>query len=179
VRFGTRRVAVVLRLPKAGRRDRMRDTEAQISIDFLIGILVFAGILFFALQFIGSTAAPFISSQTTDEKVTKVHNVGDRLYYDKLANDASREGELDLEYFGNTTGTGVKNETALSENLGLGQRYNMSLRVTDIDGDPVELNSEPIEVGESSPGIGGAGAKATRVGHTATNGTVVIDLEVW
>lgn len=167
----------------------MRETEAQISIDFLIGILVFAGIIFFAIQFVGSTAAPFITSQTTSEKVTKVHSVGDRLYHDKLATD--REGKLNLSYFHN--GTGIKPEPQLAVELGLvngttdpsraaniTDRYEMSVKVTNATtGDLVSVKGEEIDIGGSSPEIGGAGARAKRVGYTDTNGTVTIELEVW
>jgi len=166
----------------------MRDTKAQMSVDFLIGILVFAGILFFAFQFVGSTAAPFINSQTSDQKVTKVHTVGDRLYHQNLS--TGREGELDLEYFYN--GTSLKNESDLAVELGLvtgttdpsvaanmTNRYRLSVEVRDTDGNLVSLHGKPIDIGKGSPSLGGAGAKATRVGHTKTNGTVVIDLEVW
>ena len=159
----------------------MRDTQAQVSIDFLIGILIFAGVIFFAVQFVGSSAAPFISSQTTGEKVTKVHTVGDRLYYDKL--DTDTEGKLDLSYFDN--GTGIKTPEELAADLGLNitDRYEMSVEVvnatTDATDDTVKLNGDPIDIGEGSPGIGGAGAKAKRVGYTESNGTVAIELEVW
>lgn len=167
----------------------MRDTQAQVSIDFLIGILIFAGVIFFAVQFVGSSAAPFISSQTTGEKVTKVHTVGDRLYYDKLATDT--EGKLNLSYFYN--GTGIKTEPELAAELGLvngttdpdevaniTDRYEMSVKVTNATTENiVTLNGGKINVGEGSPGIGGAGAKAKRVGYTESNGTVAIELEVW
>jgi hypothetical protein len=167
----------------------MRETQAQISIDFLIGMLIFAGIIFFAFQFVGSTAAPFISSQTTGEKVTKVHTVGDRLYYDKLATD--REGKLNLSYFQNSTG-GIKKEEVLAVDLGLvngttdpdvaantTDRYKMGVKVTNVTGDTVKIGGEPIEIGGNSPGVGGAEAKAKRVGYTETNGTVAIELGVW
>jgi len=167
----------------------MRDKEAQVGIDFLIGILIFAGIIFFAIQFVGSTAAPFISSQTSGEKVTKVNSVGDRLYYDKLATE--REGKLNLRYFLNSTG-GIKTEPELAVELGLvngttdpdevdGNRtYEMSVEVVNATTeDTVMLNGNETDIGGNSPGIGGAGAKAKRVGYTETNGTVVINLEVW
>ena len=167
----------------------MRDTQAQVSIDFLIGILIFAGVIFFAVQFVGSSAAPFISSQTTGEKVTKVHTVGDRLYYDKLATDT--EGKLNLSYFYN--GTGIKTEQELAAELGLvngttdpdevaniTDRYEMSVKVKNATTENiVTLKGGKIDVGEGSPGIGGAGAKAKRVGYTESNGTVAIELEVW
>ena len=175
--------------PRNNGEKRMRDTEAQVSIDFLIGILIFAGIIFFAIQFVGSTAAPFISSQTSGEKVTKVHSVGDRLYHDKLATE--REGKLNLSYFQNSTG-GIKNESELAVELGLvngttepgdvsniTERYEMSVKVTNATGDLVSLNGSDINIGGNSPVIGGAGAKAKRVGYTETNGTVAINLEVW
>lgn len=161
------------------------------SIDFLIGILIFAGVIFFAVQFVGSSAAPFISSQTTGEKVTKVHTVGDRLYYDKLATDT--EGKLNLSYFQNSTG-GIKTEEELAAELGLvngttdpdevaniTDRYEMSVEVINATKkDIVKLDgTKEIDIGEGSPGIGGAGAKAKRVGYTETNGTVAIELEVW
>ena len=168
----------------------MRETEAQISIDFLIGMLVFAGIIFFAFQFVGSTAAPFISSQTTGEKVTKVHTVGDRLYYDKLATD--REGKLNLSYFQNSTG-GIKTEEEVAVELGLvngtddpdvaaniTDRYEISVEVTEAATDNfVSIDGDPIDIGEGSPVLGGAEAKAKRVGYTETNGTVAIELGVW
>ena len=159
----------------------MRDTEAQISIDFLIGIVIFASIIFFAFQFVGSTAAPFISSQTSDQKVTKAHAVGDRLYHDILATEGGRVGKLNLSYFANSTDTGIKNESVVSDDVGLSQQYNLSIEVTKPNGDPVKLNGTNITVNgnASAPEIGGAGARVTRVGHTETNDTVVIDLEVW
>jgi hypothetical protein len=168
----------------------MRDTEAQTSIDFLIGIVIFAGIILFAFQFVGSTAAPFLSPQTADQKATEVHTVGDTLYYDKLAVEGS--DSLDLSYFANSTDTGVKNETVLASELGLvpgadsvsdvknassrGERRELSVEVTKPGGDPVRLNGENITVGDQSIA---PTARATRVGYTETNGTVVIDVEVW
>lgn len=168
----------------------MRETEAQISIDFLVGIVVFAGIILFAFQFVGSTAAPFVSPQTTDQKTTKVHTVGDRLYYDKLASD--RPDSLNLSYFSNSTGTGVKNESVLAFELGLvpgadsvsdvenaTNRLEMRVEVTKPGGSPVALNGENITIGDKPTGA--PAARATRVGYTSseTNGTVVIDVEVW
>ena len=168
----------------------MRETRAQVSVDFLIGILIFAGIIFFAFQFVGSTAAPFTTSQTSDQKVTKVHTVGDRLYHDKLS--TGREGELDLEYFYDENNT-LKSEVELAVELGLvagindpsnvtdiTDRYRMSIRVTDTDGNLVSLHGEDISVGGSAPEVGGAAARATRVGYSREHGeTVVIDVEVW
>ncbi|MDZ7687358.1 MAG: hypothetical protein U5J64_01320 [Halobacteriales archaeon] len=169
----------------------MRDTKAQMSVDFLIGILVFAGIIFFAFQFVGSTAAPFITAQTADQKVTKVHTVGDRLYHDKLNTSGGPAGEFDLEYF--YDGTDPKNESQLAVELGLvtgatdpgevanmTDRYEMSVEVRDTDGNLVSLHGEPIDIGESPPSIGGAGARAERVGYSTNHGeTVIIDVEVW
>jgi len=168
----------------------MRDTEAQTSIDFLIGIVIFAGIILFAFQFVGSTAAPFLSPQTADQKATEVHTVGDRLYYDKLSVEGS--DSLDLSYFANDTfgtGTGIKNETVLASELGLvpgadsvsdvrnaSSRKELSVEVTKPGGDPVRLNGENITVGDQEIA---PTARATRVGYTETNGTVVIDVEVW
>lgn len=172
---------------KRGQRMKsMRDTEAQTSIDFLIGIVVFAGIILFAFQFVGSTAAPFVSPQTTEQKTTKVHTVGDRLYYDKLSVEGS--DSLNLSYFANSTGD-IKNETRLASELGLvpgadsvsdvknaSSRRELSIEVTKPGGDPVRLNSNNITVGDRS--VLGATAKATRVGYTEKNGTVVIDVGV-
>jgi len=163
----------------------MRDTEAQISIDFLVGIVVFAGIILFAFQFVSSTAAPFVSPQTADQKTTKVHTVGDRLYYDKLAADGD---SLNLSYFSNSTDTGVKNESVLALELGLvpgadsvsdvnnaSSRRELRVEVTKPGGDPVALNGENITIGSQSVT---PTARATRVGYTETNDTVVIDVEV-
>ena len=166
----------------------MRETRAQVSVDFLIGILVFAGILFFAFQFVGSTAAPFTTSQTTDEKVTKVHNVGDRLYHDKLSTE--REGKLNLSYFDDNGD--LKTEEQLAIELGLvtgttdpdevqniTDRYRLSVEVFDTDGGTVSLNGDDIRIPADKPDRRGGVARAERVGYTEEYGTVVIELEVW
>ncbi len=164
----------------------MRDTEAQTSIDFLVGIVVFAGIILFAFQFVSSTAAPFVSPQTADQKATEAHTVGDRLYYDKLSVEGS--DSLNLSYFANSTDTGVKNETKLASELGLvpgadsvsdvrnaSSRRELTVSVTKPGGDPVRLNGEDVTIGNESIA---PTARATRVGYTETNDTVVIDVGV-
>jgi hypothetical protein len=150
--------------------------EGQANIDFVIAITVFVAAVFFAVQFVSSTASPFLD--TGSEKTIEAYGGSDRLVHHALKDSDSRQGELNLSYFLNSSNK-VKNETAVTEDLNL-DANGIYLTVTEPDtGDKVELYGQNITVGGNVPDSGSRVSGVTRVGYTETNGTVLVKLRTW
>lgn len=159
------------------------DTKAQMGVDFLIGMLVFAGVLVFVFQFMSSTVVPFVDY--SGDNTVSVHGVGDKLYHDTNYLSTGEIGVVDLEFFRNTSNpSGLENETTLKEKLAIGdgKNLNLTVRVHDPDGtNPfAEVNGENVSIGGRPPNVGASVARATRVGYwKEENETVLINIGMW
>jgi hypothetical protein len=162
---------------------REKGTSAQMGVDFLIGMLVFAGVLFFVFQFMTSTVLPFVDY--SGDNTVSVHGVGDQLYHSTERLSAGERGVVNLSYFKNTSNpSGLENEEALKNKLGLNDEdsLNITVRVHDPDGpdDFAEINGEDVAIGDAPPNVGASVARATRVGYREDeNETVIMDVGVW
>lgn len=171
-----------------------RQTKAQMSIDFLIGIVIFVGALFFVFQFMSGTVLPF--TQGANEKTVTVDRVSDSLYYDKMGTD--EKGVIDLRYLYNESEGEVVSEENVLRDMNVDTlRHSLNITVVREDGvgddnvEVVEINEkgltnvgEPAQIG-SSPPPGGSVNKATRVGYVRETApgtdpeTVVVRIRMW
>lgn len=150
--------------------------SGQTNIDFVIAITVFVAAVFFAVQFVGSTASAFL--EAGEETPIEAHSASDRLVNHELATSDGPQGELELTQFLNASG-GVKTESELSEELSL-DADGIYLTVTESKtGDTIKVNGQNITVGGGVPDGGTKVSKVTRIGYTQTNGTVIINLRMW
>jgi hypothetical protein len=130
------------------------------SVDFLIGMTIFAGIFFFVFQFTSAAVAPYV---TTSEGVpTKTQRVADHLYFDNL--EGEKKGQLNLTYLEDNKG----NIGQVMDDLGVGDdRYGMNITVSKVGSDGYELG-----IGESPPDAGASVSRTTRVGLVIDDGGV-------
>jgi hypothetical protein len=175
-----------------------RHTEAQTSIDFLIGMVIFIGALLFVFQFLSGTVLPF--TQGANEKTVTVDRVSDSLYYDEMGTD--EKGVIDLRYLYDDSDGEVISEDELLGDLNVDTtRHSINVTVVTeegVDEDDVETvritenglegtgpvgSGEPVQIGPppiSSNSIN----RATRVGYVRqTDGTdpetVVVRIRMW
>ena len=161
----------------------MRDQKAQMSVDFLLGMVVFAGLVMFVFQFMSATILPF--ADTANDNTAKVHNIGNELYYDRLYE--GENGVVNLSYFEGAGG--LKDEESLKKEfnlndtrLGASKSLNITVYENNPDGtdDIAELNGEKIAIGETVPEKGASVARSTRIGYReADNSTVIIRVGLW
>lgn len=149
------------------------DSRGQTNIDFVIAVTVFVGAVVFAVQFVGSSADPFLSP--SEETQIEPHAASERMY---MSMSGGKSGSLDLRYLVNSSGH-VKNQSVLSEEFGI-DADGMSLKVTDGEtGDVVKLGGNNLTTGGPVPDLGSGVSEVTRIGHTETNGTVRVTMRVW
>lgn len=159
-----------------------RDTKAQMGVDFLIGMLIFAGVLVFVFQFMSTTVAPF--SESTGDDTIKVHRVSDELYYDTDKMMADEIGVVDLNYFRKDSFTDMMTESNLKEDLNIRDRsINVTVRVHNASGtnEIAELD-EPgkVAIGPDPPNVGASIARATRIGYwEEKNKNVILRVRMW
>lgn len=146
------------------------------AVDFVLSLVVFVAMSVLAIQFVGSAANPMITSEGT---AIETHNVGDRLYYERLsANGDGGHGVVNLSYFANASGD-IRNESNISDDLNV-DADGVNITVKEADGDDlVKLNGENISIGRNPPDKGTKVSGVDRVGYTQTNGTVVIEMRMW
>ena len=174
-----------------------RQTKAQTSIDFLIGMVIFVGALLFVFQFLSGTVLPF--TQGANEKTVTVARVSYSLSYDKMGTD--EKGVIDLRYLYDESEGDVISESELLRDLNI-EESRHSINVTVIREEDAEEDAEivritenglagtgpvgsgdPARAGESVP-ITGNVNQATRVGYVRqTDGadpqTVVVRIRMW
>ena len=176
----------------------MRDQKAQMSVDFLIGMLIFAGVLLFTFQFLTGSILPY--TQNTDGTTATVERVGDSLYYDRLAD--GEKGLVNLSYLYDKTDNELKTESELLTDLGVDKdRHGINVTVwneTGISGSEiVRINEsglvdtggmgdgEPARIGGPPPDAGAGINVATRIGYVSEPAgdikpmTVVIEVRMW
>lgn len=152
-----------------------RSHKAQMSIDFLIGMTLFAGVFFFVFQFTTSAIAPFVSS--SDEVPTKVQKAADNIYFDEIGGD--EKGELNLTYLEDNKDDieQIQDDLAVDDD-----RYGMNITVTELGDDNPELSA-----GDSPPDAGVSISRTTRFGVVADDGgssldvgdKVLIEVKLW
>ena len=179
-----------------------RHTKAQMSIDFLIGIVIFIGALLFVFQFMSGTVLPF--TQGANEKTVTVDRVSDSLYYDKMGTD--EKGVIELSYLYNEEESRLKTENEILRDLNIDEdRHRLNITVVSEDGvektgdEVVQINElglsqeaaiigldpENARIGPDPSLSGSSVNKATRVGYvrqTAGNKepeTVVVNIRMW
>lgn len=133
---------------------------AQTSIDFLIGMTLFAGVFFFVFQFTSAAVAPFVF--TSEELPTKTQKVTDNLYFNELTE--GDRGELDMSYLESNDIDAVKGDLGVTE-----ERYGMNITATRIGGDDPD-----VSVGNRPPDSGASVSRTVRFG-TASVGTAEFD----
>jgi len=148
--------------------------SGQMTVDFVISVVIFISVFLFATQFVVSTASPVVS---TEDGSIERFTIGDRLYYDRLSTENASQGVLEFSYF--FDGSNLKNESEISTDLGL-DADSIQIKVTESDtGETVELNGKNISIGDDPPEIGAEINEVERVGYTERNGTVLVKLRVW
>lgn len=173
-------------------RERGR-SDAQMSIDFLVGMTVFAGALFFVFQFMSGTILPFATS--ADETAVTVERTGDKVYYDRLTTE--EKGVIDnITYFWDSGD--VVSEDYILNDVGLDpdkHGLNITVVTEEINSEEVvEINEsgltstgsnrEELKVGDPPPDGGTSVTRASRVGYVTETGgenpeTVVVKLRMW
>ena len=172
-----------------------RQTKAQTSIDFLIGMVIFIGALLFVFQFLSGTILPF--TQGANEKTITVDRVSNSLYYDKMGTD--EKGVIDLRYLYDESDSEVISENELLRDLNVDTtRHSINVTVVTEDGvdeddvEVVEINEngladsggDPVQIGPT-PISSNSINRATRVGYVrqtdvATDPeTVVVRIRMW
>lgn len=171
-----------------------RQTKAQMSIDFLIGIVIFIGALFFVFQFMSGTILPF--AEGANEKTVTVDKVSDSLYYDKMGTD--EKGVIDLRYLYNESRGEVVSEEKILKDMNVDTlRHSLNITVVKEDGvgdDDVEVVGinengladlgDEARIGSNIPTTGSVN-KATRVGYVRETApgtdpeTVVVRIRMW
>lgn len=157
--------------------------SGQMSIDFLIGMLVFAGVVLFVFQFMTTTILPF--SEATGDKTVKVHSVGDKLYYDTERLSTGEHGKVDMTYFKDGL-TDLKSESQLKNELAIDDEtssLNITVFVHNESGpnDVAKLSGAGnITIGPSTPESGASVARATRIGYWEKKAEkVIINIRMW
>lgn len=144
-------------------------TKAQMSIDFLIGMTLFASIFFIVFQFMGAAVSPFTG--TGEEVSVKTQKVADGLQNEI---QGERKGEIDLEYL-------KDNEDDIEQimsDMGVDERrYGMNITVKDLDGNV----HDGLQVGNRVPsGVNSATSRTTRYGYIPNEDKkVIIRVRMW
>jgi len=86
------------------------------SIDFLLGMLIFMGAVGFAIQFAVTSVFPFV--QTTEDTSLVAQKVSDKLMNDERWLDTDNHGEITMENFDELQDA-EGNDTALIQELGI------------------------------------------------------------
>ncbi|MFP4632302.1 MAG: hypothetical protein ACLFMT_02565 [Halobacteriales archaeon] len=156
-----------------------RGRRAQMSIDFLIGMTLFAAVFFFVFSFASSSIVPF--STTSEEVPTKTQKVADTLYYEELDGDGA---ELNLTYLKDNE----DDVQQMMDDLGVDDdRYGLNVTVEKSDGvGGLEVTDGGDDV--TPPDAGSSVSQTVRVGTvedpagiTALDegDTVIVRVRVW
>jgi len=145
-------------------------TEAQLGIDFLVGIVIFLGALLFVFQFVSGTVLPF--AQGTDEEQVTVHRVADSLYYDKMSTD--EKGAVDLSYLYDEAEGELKEEGEILRDLNVdASKHRMNITVVDEDG--IDMSNDEVARINGSGLVGtgsGVDGEPARIGRSVTRGSI-------
>lgn len=151
------------------------------SVDFLIGMVLFAGVFFFVFQFSSAAVAPFVF--TSEEVPTMTQSAADNLYFNELT-DGER-GMLNLTYLAQND----DNIQGIQDDLGVGQdRYGINITVSEMSSDDVDFAVSDSGSTNSPPDTGASVSRTTRFGEVADDGgltefeegdKVLIRVRVW
>ncbi|MFW5929253.1 MAG: DUF7287 family protein [Halobacteriota archaeon] len=140
------------------------------SIDFLIGMTLFAAVFFFVFNFASASIVPF--STTSEEVPTKTQKVADTLYYEQLEGGDAR---LNLTYL-------EDNEDDIDQvmdDLGVDDdRYGLNVTVEKSDGGPGRLELTDGGDDVTPPDAGSSVSQTVRVG-TVEGETVLVRVRIW
>lgn len=141
-------------------------TKAQMSVDFLLGMVIFAGVFFFIFQFSAAAVSPFVF--TSEEVPTKTQSVADNLYFDKLSD--GEKGMLNLTYLEENN----ESIQQLEADLGVERpRHGMNVTVSEIDSDdPPDFAVDDDGSTNSPPEVGASVSRTVRYGQVADDGGI-------
>lgn len=154
--------------------------SAQMSIDFLFGMLIFMGAVAFAVQFAVTSVFPFI--QTTEDTSLVAQKVSDKIMNDEQWLDTGSDGEITMENFDELQDA-EGNDTALIRQLGIPPagdtdvtRYSLNVTVVVRDGGGEKILD--ADGCSSKCSFGGYSAAGARGASTLTRMGYVVDDDV-
>lgn len=146
----------------------------QMSVDFLIGMVVFGASIAFVFQFMTASIAPFALSP--DEKVVTSHKVSDSLVYSSENLGTGEKGVVDIGSKTNFDNTldGIK-----AESLTDTQFLNVTVEGVK-EKSFVTIGGDELTYGRSIPDAGASISRSTRLVYDQeTEQKVVIKTRVW